>query len=148
MLFLKVSLTCRKCGQDKIIGALNWHLGTANIPSPIISHNSSPSQKHLFCGYFSKSTLNTSFRGINLYPGISFLDFIFLSNTRGNERQSWSLKNHRVSSFWIYNEFITCFHEFWIYEKWFFFPMTFVVCFDLFKMDFHLRIKIDYKMQT
>ena len=45
---LKVSFACRKCGQDRITGALNWHLGTANIPSPITSHSSSPLQKHLF----------------------------------------------------------------------------------------------------
>ena len=36
-------------------------------------------------------------------------------------------------------------HESWIYEIWIF-SRKFVVCFDLFKMDFHLIIKIDYKL--
>ena len=41
----------------------------------------------------------------------------------------------------IYNEFITFFYESWIYKTWIF------ILFCLFKMYFHLKIKIDYKMQ-
>ena len=41
--------------------------------------------------------------------------------------------------FKFYDEFITCFHEFWIYETCILFPMKFPVCFDLFKINFHLK---------
>ena len=41
----------------------------------------------------------------------------------------------------IYNEFITFFYESWIYKTWIF------ILFCLFKMYFHLKIKIYYKMQ-
>ena len=48
--------------------------------------------------------------------------------------------------FWTsYNNFITCFHESWIYETWIF-SIKFLVCFDLFKLCFQSRIKIHYKM--
>ena len=38
--------------------------------------------------------------------------------------------------FKFYNEFITCFHESWIYETWFFFPMKFPVFFISYQFSF------------
>ena len=56
--------------QESTIGASNWHDDIANIPSPIISHNSfsGPSQKQVFSGKL-RGVMKTSARGENLNPG-------------------------------------------------------------------------------
>ena len=62
----------------------------------------------------------------------------FLSSTLMVPESRWGKCLLMIS----FNEFITCFHEFWIYETWIF-SMKFVVSFDLFELDFHLKINFE-----
>lgn len=80
------------------MGASNWQEEMANIPSPIMSHNSfsAPSQKQEFSGTV-RGLMKTSGLGENRNPGKVPARTTSRSNTMGRDRHSSSLKNHNVS---------------------------------------------------